>query len=337
MLPTEVEEASATSPSLIGSRSNGDDEMIIANSKDCSVFDGSFLASDQHERDMTAFLEHETAVVSPEQEHSLDEHTVVGVSLEDLPDPSCERAVESERDNQSVEFINAFAESSPSKQMDPILRSPNRQSSKPTRSPVRVSSNRPYSLVEERAKRFSQKPASTDLKLMNNGAMTLPALKKPMGYSADYDTKNLYSATHFDRRVPDEPVHSKRNIKPVADVSSPEESAWSKKTACQAPPPAEVLSLPLVPISTVEVLPGLFDEQITLFERSARVEPSPERILGPISSIEDEIQCVVAANQSKIFCVSLDLYTHEINIISIFTDILKSDPLMLLLVKLRSY
>jgi len=258
---------------------NGHKSVLSLDSEGCSNSSDSFVSTGQLDQEMTALTVHERIAASPKSSSSSVElyHSV---------------AISDGSDCKSAEMRCNFTKPP----ADQLLRSPNNQGHKASRSPVHGSGNRPYSLVEERAKRYSQKSTGSETRTVNNGAMTLPASTRPVAYSSGYNAKTIHGSTAASQRVlaqPVKPVISPRSVNDHSDMS-PEETMWLRKTACQAPPPAEVLSLPLVPVSTVDVLPGILDEQIMLFEQSLRVEPSPERILAPapVASVEEEIRSV---------------------------------------------
>jgi hypothetical protein len=205
-----------------------------------------------------------------------------------------------------VESVDKASTKAP---VEKCLRSPYSQTNT-SHSPARTSCSRPYSLVEERAQRFSQKSSGSETRAINNGAVTLPTWKRPSGHSMAYDATTIHATTAVSRHVVDDRPKAVVNPSEMDDSNTDgnsEELSWLKKTASQAPPPAEVWSPPSVPMSTVDVLPGIFDEHTVLFEQSVRVEPSPERILGPVVSQEEEIRTVSAsASECRFSCQHVD-------------------------------
>jgi hypothetical protein len=274
---------------------NGDRIEMSADHEDCSTAGNSFSAACQLDLAVAAMTVHE------------GRDSLSADLLQDFTGSESSWKINENRstDIESVDTVSARA---------PIesLHSPNSQTNT-SRSPARTSCSRPYSLVEERAKRFGQKSSGSETRAINNGAVTLPTWKRPLGHSMMYDATTIHGTTAVSRHVVDDRPKAVFNPPEVDNSSTDrnsEELSWSKKTTSQAPPPAEIWSPPSVPMSAVDVLPGIFDEHTVLFEQSVRVEPSPERILGPVISQEEEIQTVSAsASECQLCFVKLLMIT----------------------------
>jgi hypothetical protein len=256
---------------------NGDRVEMSADHEDCSAASGLNSAAGHLNQAMAAMTVYEDRDSS-----STDLHHDIDAGGES-------RWKIAESSNIDIESVD---QPSARTRVKPCLRSPNSQANT-SRSPARTSSSRPYSLVEERAKRFSREPSET--RAINNGAVTLPTPKRPSGHSMGYDAATIHATTAVSRHVAEDRPNPAVNPLELVDTGTDrnsDESLWLKKIASQAPPPAEIWSPPSVPVSAVDVLPGIFDGHAVLFEQSVRVEPSPERILGPVISQEEEIQAV---------------------------------------------
>jgi hypothetical protein len=272
------------------------DEIMAADAKSYSTATVPFGVADQSDTNcdqgMEALVINEDQALSPESAYIPREkaYSASDDSQVVLRDQQVQHATMSELDSKPPQISPVHCVSRTA-----------HSSNKPARSPAHAGGHRPYSLVEERAKRFGERASKSDTAMINNGSATIPFVKRSAGYSSDgslvaghisHNVAHAHSEVAVSRLSKDSAAEGDKNLSASVDDTIPADIStavmpWSKSPVCQAPPPAEIISLPSAPIAAMETLPGIFYEPATSYH-SVRVEPSPERILATFGSIDEE-------------------------------------------------